>query len=583
MTASTTDATIVPSRIAAAPEQALPRTPRALALFVAVLIAVAVAAGIVMRVWFIGHEPIDADEAVTGLMARHILAGHANAFYWGQRYGGVEPYVVAALFWVAGPSVVTLRLTPVLLDAVSCLLLFAVGRHLVRRRELAALAAAAMWVAPQSAVWNSTLEYGFRGVTMVCGLALLLLTRRVLLRGWPGWELAGVGAVAGLGWWSSPEIVYLAIPAGLWLLWWAWTQRATLRDHVFSVLSWAAAAVAAAAVGALPWLWDNVTTGFTSLNVARYFVPTNAPGYGGRLADFFKDAAPMLLDLRTPGSGVWSIARPVALAIYVVAAGIVVSATLWCLVRRNAGAALGVSVAAFPFLFALNPGSWLWESGRYVNFVVPIVLLLIIMPLDQALMPRRPSARTPGPRRRHGAAAFGAVVLLGLITLSTIDFAQLQKALVPGVVRFGPGGPDAAAAALAATLERHGVREGFADYWVAYKLDFISGGRLRIVPSPPSPDRTPALTAKVEASPARDAPWLFMTPSLFEETEYHTWHSPVLQGPAGLSEAAFLSDLDHLGIRFHVLHVGAVDAVYTSRRVTFAEVGLEPHPSDLGS
>jgi hypothetical protein len=543
---------------------------------VAVVVAAAVALGVVLRVWFVGHEPIDADEAVAGLMARHILAGHANAFFWGQRYGGVEPYLVAAMFWVAGPSVVALRLTPVLLDAAACLLLFLLARHLVARRELAALAAAAMWVAPQSAVWNSTLEYGFRGVTMVCGLALLALTRRAVERDRPGWELAGVGAAAGLGWWSSPEIVYFAIPGGLWLLRWAWVQRRSIGAHAARALSWAGAAVLAAAVGALPWLWDNLTTGFPSLNTASYHVPANSPGYAGRLAVFFKDAVPMALDLRTPGSGAWSIPTPAAVALYAVGAGAVVAAALWCVARRSAGAALAVAVAAFPFLFALIPGSWLWESGRYVNFLVPLVLLLVVVAADDMLSAGRLSTHVAAARRSGRVALAGAVVLVGVGVLGTVNFTKLQRALVPPGVLFGPGGPDAPASALAAALERHGVTEGFADYWIAYKVDFLSGERLRIVPSPPSPDRTPALTARVAAAPARDEAWLFMVPSRFEEVEYHTWGSPVLRGPGGLPEASFLSDLGRLGVRYRVLHLRDVDVVYPSRRVTFAEVGLRP-------
>src|ERR1700751_2095594 len=52
----------------------------------------------------------DADEAVEGLMARHVLAGEHPLFLWGQRYKGVpEVYLNAIVFRAAGSSVVALK------------------------------------------------------------------------------------------------------------------------------------------------------------------------------------------------------------------------------------------------------------------------------------------------------------------------------------------------------------------------------------------------------------------------------------------------------------------------------------------
>jgi hypothetical protein len=58
------------------------------------------------------------------------LHGYFSAFYWGQHYGGGEPYAVAAVFALFGQSAFTLGLTPVLLDAVAAALVFALGRRL---------------------------------------------------------------------------------------------------------------------------------------------------------------------------------------------------------------------------------------------------------------------------------------------------------------------------------------------------------------------------------------------------------------------------------------------------------------------
>src|SRR5579872_2549616 len=67
------------------------------AVMVAVLVvaALAVLYGLVLRVWLLVELPVWGDEAIVGIMARGIDSGHFTAFYLGQHYGGLEPYLVA--------------------------------------------------------------------------------------------------------------------------------------------------------------------------------------------------------------------------------------------------------------------------------------------------------------------------------------------------------------------------------------------------------------------------------------------------------------------------------------------------------
>ena len=48
--------------------------------------------------------PIWGDEAIVGIMARAIDGGHFTAFYWGQHYGGLESYLVAASLKIGGAA-----------------------------------------------------------------------------------------------------------------------------------------------------------------------------------------------------------------------------------------------------------------------------------------------------------------------------------------------------------------------------------------------------------------------------------------------------------------------------------------------
>ena len=64
------------------------------------MLVLAAGLGAALRLWFLFHVALNADEASVGLATQALLHGHFNAFFPGQLYGGVEPYVAAALFGV---------------------------------------------------------------------------------------------------------------------------------------------------------------------------------------------------------------------------------------------------------------------------------------------------------------------------------------------------------------------------------------------------------------------------------------------------------------------------------------------------
>src|SRR6266853_1781227 len=80
-----------------------------------VALAFLAAVTIAARLPFLLRGPrfFDSDEAVEGLMARHVLTGEYPMFLWGQRYKGVpEVYLTSAVFrWMApgAPSVLALK------------------------------------------------------------------------------------------------------------------------------------------------------------------------------------------------------------------------------------------------------------------------------------------------------------------------------------------------------------------------------------------------------------------------------------------------------------------------------------------
>ena len=232
------------------------------------MVVVAGAVGTFIRAWLLFHQPVTSDEAVAGLIAHEILHGHTYAFFWGQPFGGVEPYVVAAVFAVFGQNSLTLGLGPILLSAVAAILVWRVALRLVDSPQVALLAGAMAWVAPFPVVFSSTIEGGYRGVTLACGLGVLLLSLRILDGKFRVAEFVAFGLIAGLGWWSLPEIAYFLIPAGLVLI-----GAMVQSYHAGELSRWAGRigwAVLAFVVGAFPWIWTNFGSGFASLDASKF-------------------------------------------------------------------------------------------------------------------------------------------------------------------------------------------------------------------------------------------------------------------------------------------------------------------------
>src|ERR1700726_2868318 len=94
------------------------------------------AATIAARLPFLLHASrfFDSDEAVEGLMARHVLQGEHPAFLWGQHYKGVpEVYLTAAVFAVVGPGVVALKSVTLVCFAIFVCLQFVLVERLFSR------------------------------------------------------------------------------------------------------------------------------------------------------------------------------------------------------------------------------------------------------------------------------------------------------------------------------------------------------------------------------------------------------------------------------------------------------------------
>jgi Dolichyl-phosphate-mannose-protein mannosyltransferase len=522
------------------------------------IIAAAIAVGIFARAWFLVHVPISSDEAVAGMIARNVLHGHFQAFYWGQNYGGVEPYIIAALFAVFGQSALVLGLTPVLLTAATAVVTWRIGRRLVSDPMLAVLAGAVVWAAPAVGIENSTIEFGFRAATLFFGALALLASVRI----WDGRrravDLLGFGLVAGISWWASPESVYFLLPSAFLVV-----ASLVKSDGVARSIraKQSLAIVASFCVGSLPWLYENLFKGFPSLHTG----PVPRSTYAGHLSSFFTRVLPMQLGFDRYSSGERVIAGWAGDVALVVAELVVIVLLVACLTRSGPARAIAVVTIAFPFIYSLSPLAWLWEDGRYATNLPVLLSLVSIVGIEQLQgLVARSVAKSGSPSlgswgRRAMALTTAAAAALAFATFLTM----------PNPMRYSSVGwnPEASAQTEVNLLVDRGIRYGFAGYWVAYQLDFLADGRLDLSPTEGDDPRYGPLYEAVLAH--RQAAWLFVPPSEYEAASRLFGPRRIQAG--GESETVFLDALTDHGIRYKIIDAGLLDAVIPAHRPTLAD------------
>jgi hypothetical protein len=511
----------------------------------------AIGSGIYMRAWYLFHRPISSDEAIAGLMARHILHGHFFAFYWGQAYGGVEPYVTAAGFGIFGTSAWVLRAVPVLLCIGAALLTWRITRRLVNDSLLAILAGALVWAIPDSAVSNSFIEWGFRGVTLFCGLAILLFALRILDGRDQWWNYGALGLFVGIGWWSSPELVYYLIPAGLIMLGFLWSKR----DQLVSLLPRLGVLVFVTGVAMLPWLWANANSGFKSIRASSFGAPPHPITYRGRLDQFFHYSLGMLFSLRDIFDARWLGGKTVGEALLALVLVILGVALVLAVIRGGRAIAIAASVILFPFVMAFSPATWYWQTGRYIGYVVPLYVMVLAIGAFAVERVASSRKRTASPRDSIGSSS-GRLTLSAvggfLIAMSLLSFVKDPS---PGIsLTASWGDPNKPSTSVIRTLERSGATYGYANYWVAYRLDLLSKERLKITVGQGDFERWPPFTQQVAAHP--EAGWIFVksTPAAIVQ-----WLDTA--GPGGTTEAGFVSQLKRDSIGYKVVDAGTLDVV----------------------
>jgi hypothetical protein len=405
-----------------------------------VLVGATALAGIALRVWVYRSAlgTPDSDEAIVGLMARHVLDGELTTFFWRQAYGGSQEAILTApLFWVAGSSWVALRLVPILLGAVAALVVWRVGRRTMS--EPAAIVAGCLaWLWPPFLVYRFTHQWGFYASGVLYSALLLLVGLRLVER--PTRARAGLfGLVLGLALWQSIHVLPVAVGVVLWTL---WRQPAWLRHAWIALLL--------AALGALPSIVWNARHDWGSLESTI----DNTTSYAHRLRIFASPLLGMLLGLRTPFTQERLLPSVLTFLAYAALAALFVYGAYRA--RDRAASLLYVVAAVFPIVYALAPQTLFSQEPRYLVVLSPVVVLLVAQ-----------LATTYW----RGIAVLGVALAISIATLERMETYFSEVAPQPPMAPrdLGP---------LISALDDLGLDRVYADFWLSYRLTFDTEERI---------------------------------------------------------------------------------------------------------
>ena len=526
-----------------------------LLFFCWVFIIAAILTGFLLRIWYIFRLPSNADNAIVGLMANDFLSGHIKAFYWGQNYGGSgEPFVVAIFFSIFGSSSIVLKIVPAVLGLISTILVWRIALILVKDKLLAIMAACLMWASPQFWLMQSTLEGGFRGFTMLFGLVAILFALKITKKNKIIYYLI-LGLSTGLAWWSSPESLFLLLPAYLILL--SSTVRDIKKISTQNLLKNYAALAVSILIGCLPWLWSNLRNGFKSLDVSTFAVPAGAPKFGGRLHEFFIYSLPMLFSLKSNNNGAWIFSHTFSHILFLVIIISLIILFYACIQAKDISITIITALATFPLILACSPATWFWEDGRYIVYVLPLFAIFIACGIDRLsyIFKKKYTAKKLDKDINIKISRL-FFISLGtlLISISSFNFLKNIQNNNQYINRWG--NPDISTHISSDDLIKQGVKYGYAPYWVAYKLDFISNGQLIITSS--DFIRSKDINNRVNNAPVKA--WLF--PNNTKESLNQFELDPITIEKSRLK---LINEFENSNTKFKIIYTPIITAIVPIR------------------
>ena len=469
-------------------------------LFIAMLVILAA----LVRLDFLiaSNWVIDSDEAIVGLMAKHILEGSPfPVFYYGQHYmGSFEALVVALLSSLAGLSNITLKLAPLIFSLLMVPTMYSLGKSI--GGNLAGRVAALLWAFPPSplVIWSGMARGGFIEVLWLGAVATALTVSWLRSPQRSSTALLVIGLVLGFGWWVNNQIIYFAVPAAAFI-------GCHLLYEKFGkfpkMLKAAALGVSGFFIGSLPFWLYNIKHSFASFGILGRARLVDIPDH---LLGLFNTALPMLFGAKRfwHQNDVFPAATAIVMLLYLGLALVIIALrgpALLQLLRLKVDpqrpVELFVSILIVAFAaFTLSSFGHLFTAPRYL---LPIyVPLFVLVGFVVSVFWRL----------NRGLANF---IPLLLLTISAASCYLGGRAL--------PGQPFVASGQRVATdhtelidwLATKGYSFVKTNYWIGYRLAFETQERVKFgIFKEPTQVRIPEYESLGASLPTHQVPYVLV-------------------------------------------------------------------------
>jgi hypothetical protein len=421
--------------------------------------------------------PFNADEAIVGLMGRHILTGERPIFFYGQAYmGSLDAFLVAIGFRLFGIDMTVIRLIQILifLGIVSTTILIAYRLH---RDQVAALLSGVFLALPTvNFTLYTTVSLGGYGEALLIGNLLILITLRIRENRSGHSRYLLWGLLAGAGFWAFGLTAIYILPCGSVLL------AGKFKDGKYSKY-WLdnTLILIGLVVGLSPLMFWTIGHGMSELiqellgsAIAGASSTNLMDSLSLHLQNFVFFGPTVILGLRAP----WST-EPLSLPLLPFAIG------FWSLVlvhvvfrsRKKqgidalylfSGSSIVLTLGFLLTPFGADP------SGRYF---LPLMIPLVILAGEFV---RKPMLSIPNSFRWILFAGVLAFQLLSNWQVA-ITYPDRITTQFDSVARVDHRNMDE----LISFLKSHGETRGYTNYWVAYPLAFQSEEQLIFSPSLP--------------------------------------------------------------------------------------------------
>jgi len=171
--------------------------------------------------------PFNSDEAIVGLMARHILLGERPIFFYGQAYmGSLDAFLVAFAFKIFGIHIWVIRLVQIFLYSLTLIFFYMFVIIAFDDDRIAFFSTLLMVIAPINVVLYTTVSLGGYGEAFLIGVVSYYISIKLLkyfqsskiIRKIDYLRLFLLGLICGLGLWTNAISLIFSIPSLIFVL-----------------------------------------------------------------------------------------------------------------------------------------------------------------------------------------------------------------------------------------------------------------------------------------------------------------------------------------------------------------------------